>query len=160
MVGAGAHVFALMAYIISHMQPDKEREEHVKLNPDVLGPIIGESTQRMQDAIDYLCAPDPKTSTPGNEGRRLVKVVPYLYWVVNGKYYREIINEADRRAKAAHRQAKHRELHPKPKKPRTPAQVKAAYDRGLRVYENETANGAREVEAHNASVVAAAEGLE
>ena len=96
MVGAGAHVFALMAYIISHMQPDKEREEHVKLNPDVLGPIIGESTQRMQDAIDYLCAPDPKTSTPGNEGRRLVKVVPYLYCVVNGKYYREIINEADR----------------------------------------------------------------
>ena len=148
MVGAGAEVFALMAYVISHMQPNKEREEFVKLNPDILGPIIGETSEVMQGAIDYLCAPDLKTSTPGHEGRRLVKREAYLYWVVNGKHYREVKNEEDRRIKAADRQARWRSEHSKSRSPRTRAQAAANYDNGLSAFVTAKNNGKSDEEAH------------
>lgn len=103
---AGSPVFAVMAYVISHMQPDKAREEFIHLNPEVLHDAIGDPVEVMQGAIDYLCAPDAKTTTPGEDGRRLVKKTPYVYWVVNGKHYRRMMDEEDRRMKAAERQAK------------------------------------------------------
>ena len=66
MHGAGAKVFALMAYIIAHMQPDKKRDEYVELNAKHLAPIIGETQEAMQAAIDYMCAPDPDSRTPAH----------------------------------------------------------------------------------------------
>jgi hypothetical protein len=108
MVGAGLGVFALMPYVISAMRPDKDREEYVTLNPDLLAAVFGTTPEVMIKAIEYLCAPDTRTTTPGEEGRRLVRVEPFLYRVVNGKYYREIMDEEDRRLKAAKRQAEFR----------------------------------------------------
>lgn len=109
MYGAGAHVFAVMSYVISYMQPDKDREEYVRLNPKALSDTIGEKEDRILAAIDFLCAPDEKTATPGHEGKRLILHSPYVYWVVNGRKYREIKDEQDRLAKAAARQQKCRD---------------------------------------------------
>jgi hypothetical protein len=109
MYGAGAHVFAVMSFVISHMQPDKEREEHVRLNPAFLAGVIGEPEERITAAIDFLCAPDRKTGSLGASGRRLILVSPYVYHVVNGRYYRELKDEEDRLAKAAVRQKRHRD---------------------------------------------------
>ena len=139
---AGSDVFAVMAYVISHMQPDKTREEFVHLNPDALADAIGETPERMQKAIDYLCAPDPKTTTPNEDGRRLIKQAPYLYWVVNGKHYRLIMNEEERRVRNATRQADWRRDHPKdPKKQRTKAQIAAAYEGGRNAFVSRVENG-------------------
>lgn len=102
-------MFAVMAYVISHMQPNREREEYVTLNAVVLAATLGEKVETVQEAIRYLCAPDGSTTTPGEEGRRLVEKTPFVYWVVNGKHYREMMDEEDQRAKAAARQERHRE---------------------------------------------------
>lgn len=108
MMGSGAHVFAVMGYVISHMQPGFDREEYVHLNPKLLSAVIGESQEVIQKAIDYLTAPDPDTTSPGEDGRRLVLTTPFMYRVVNGRHYREVVNEEDRKTKAALRQARWR----------------------------------------------------
>jgi hypothetical protein len=109
MVGKGLGAFALMPYVVAHMEPDRDREEFVMLNPELLATTFGTTEKVVQEAIDFLCKPDPKTDTPGEDGRRLVQKSRYLYWVVNGKHYREIQNEEERREKAALRQQKHRD---------------------------------------------------
>lgn len=97
MVGAGAMVFAVMGYVIAKWKPDKEVGGQVRLNPALLGPILGESPASVQEAIDYLCKPDPKTSTPGEEGRRLVRIGQFDYRVVNAAKYHAMRNEEQRR---------------------------------------------------------------
>lgn len=107
MVGAGSHVFAVMGYIIAKQVPDKTVGSQVRLNPALLSAILGDSPERVQQAIDYLCAPDPKSNTPDKEGRRLVQVGQFDYQVVNGALYQAIRNEEDRRTQ--NREAKRRE---------------------------------------------------
>jgi len=102
MIGAGAMVFAVMGYVIAKWKPErgvggKIIGGHVRLNSDLLGPILGESPAEVQKAIDFLCSPDPKTSTPGEQGRRLVRVGQYEYRVVNAVKYHELRNEEQRR---------------------------------------------------------------
>ena len=109
MVGKGAPVFAMMSYVIANMAPDKEGEEFVILNPTILAATIGEPIAVIEGAIATLCAPDDGTDTPGHDGCRLVKKAPFLYWVVNGKLFRGIIDEDDAREKAAERQRRHRD---------------------------------------------------
>ena len=110
MCGSGAHVFAVMGWVIVNMRPDrtKDREEYVRIQPTILAAAIGEPESRIQEAIDFLCKADPKSTSPQDDGRRLVMESPYVYRVVNGKYYREIKNEEDQREKAAIRQANYR----------------------------------------------------
>jgi len=105
MVGSGTHVFAVMGYVIAHAMPDREVGGQVRLNPKLLGTIFGESEERIQEAIDYLCKPDPKSTTPDEEGRRLVQVGQFDYRVVNAAKYFAIRNEEARREANRTRQA-------------------------------------------------------
>lgn len=107
MVGAGSHIFAVMGYVIAKQVPDRAVGSQVRLNPELLALILGDTPKRMQEAIDYLCAPDPKSNTPTSEGRRLVKIGAFDYQVVNGAKYRAIRDEEARRA--SNREAKRRE---------------------------------------------------
>jgi hypothetical protein len=109
LIGSGSHVFAVMAYVISHMQPASSGEEYVRLHPQLLATAIGEKEADMAKAIAFLCKKDAATTTEAEEGRRLVLESPYLYRVVNGKYYRGLMNEEDRRTKAAIRQKRFRD---------------------------------------------------
>lgn len=108
MVGAGCHVFALMGYIIANMRPDKEVGGQVRLNAKILSAVFGESEETVQKAIDFLSSPDPDSTTPGDEGRRIVKIGQFDYRVVNAKKYLDIRNEEERREACRLRQAKHR----------------------------------------------------
>lgn len=108
MVGSGAHVFAVMGYVISHQQPDTDFGGVVTINVITLAATLGEPVERVQAAVDYLCAPDPKSTTPGKEGRRLVKISEFDYQVVNYRKYFAIKNKEQQRESNRARQAKHR----------------------------------------------------
>jgi len=107
MVGAGSHVFAVMGYVIAKQVPDRVVGSQVVLNPKLLSAILGDTEERIQEAVDYLCAPDPNSNTPTKEGRRLIKIGQFNYQVVNGAKYRAIRSEEERRAQ--NREAKRRE---------------------------------------------------
>lgn len=93
MFGAGAEVFAVWSYTLANTGPDS----HVELNPKLLAVAIGAPENRIKEAIDYLCSPDPNSRTKDNEGRRLLKQGEFLYQVVNHAKYRSIRDEEDRR---------------------------------------------------------------
>lgn len=97
MIGAGPVPFALMPYVISNAKPDKELGGWIELNPVLLSTIFGASVEEIEKGIEFLCAPDPKSRTPDEEGRRLVKLGPFDYRVVNFVKYRGIRDEEDRR---------------------------------------------------------------
>jgi len=109
MYGVGAVRFAVMSYVIANMMPDKRAGFfQVDLNPNLLSGCIGEPVEEIIEAISFLCKPDPATNTPGENGRRLIKIGAFAYQVVNGQHYYDIKNEEDRRESARVRQAKHR----------------------------------------------------
>lgn len=118
MVGSGSHVFALMGYIIAHWKPDETVGGQVRLNPTVLATIFGETEERVQNAIDFLCAPDPRSTTPDEDGRRLVKIGQFDYRVVNAAKYAAIKHAEEQREANRTRQAKHRDKKRKPTPPR------------------------------------------
>lgn len=108
MVGAGFGPYAVMGFVIANMKPDKVVGFQVELNVKLLATTFGESEAVVQSAIEYLCAPDLGTRTPGDDGRRLVKVGTFAYRVVNGAHYDAIRNEEDRREQNRAAQARFR----------------------------------------------------
>ena len=114
MVGKGFASFALLDYVIANMKPDKTVGFKVDLNSTILATVFGEPEERVVAAIEFLCSPDPKTRTPGDEGRRLVKVGTFSYRVVNGVKYDKIRNEEDRREQNRLAQQRHRDKTRKP----------------------------------------------
>lgn len=97
MVGAGWAAFGVMGYVIANMRPDAVVGAQVELNPKIMATIFGASEKEVRAAIEFLCRPDGETRTPGEDGRRLVKVGTFDYRVVNGAKYLAIREEADRR---------------------------------------------------------------
>lgn len=96
MIGAGFHVFAVWDYIIT-----KSRRGSIELNPKLLAYILAgggvDADQKVIEAIDYLCRPDPKSRSKDEDGRRLVKEGEYQYRIVNWHLYDQIKSEEDRR---------------------------------------------------------------
>ncbi len=114
MIGAGAMAFAVMGYVIAKWKPERGEGGRViggqvRLNPALLGPILGETPEAVKKAIEYLCSPDARTSTPGEEGRRLVRLGQFDYRVVNAVKYHELRNEEQRRTQNREAQARFRE---------------------------------------------------
>lgn len=107
MVGAGAIPFAIMGYVIANYQLDQKVGAQVRLNPVLLAAILGEAEKDIEKGIEYLCAPDGKSSTKVENGRRLIQIGEFDYRVVNGAKYTAIKNEEERRE--ANRLAKQRE---------------------------------------------------
>jgi hypothetical protein len=97
MVGAGSHVFAVWGYVIANMKPDRAVGFQVELNARLLAPTIGDTEDRMQKAIDFLCSPDENSRTPDEDGRRLKRLGKFDFQVVNGEKYRQIRDEEQRR---------------------------------------------------------------
>jgi len=128
MVGAGSAMFAVWPYVIAKMKPDKEMGAQVDLNPELLAFVLGEKPDVIQKVIDRLCQPDPKSTTPEKNGKRLIKVGQYSYQVVNGAKYMAIRNEEDRRR--ANRLAKRRERARRVLSPTGYAAWQEAVDRG------------------------------
>jgi len=120
MVGAGALAFAVMGYVIANQAPEvggTGERLTVELNPRLLGFILGEKESDVEGAIDFLCEPDVNSRSNGEDGRRLVKVGTFEYWVVNGRKYREWGGIERRREQ--NREAKRRERSKKKKVEKT-----------------------------------------
>lgn len=92
MMAAGADVFAVWGYVIANTV-----KSHVELNPRLLAAVIGATPDRMQKAIDYLCAPDPQSRNEAHDGRRLVQDGQFQYFVPSHDKYRAILDAEDRR---------------------------------------------------------------
>lgn len=97
MVGSGAAMFAVWPYVIAKMKPDPDVGAQVDLNPALLAFVLGEEPEVIQGVIEKLCSPDPKSRTPDEDGRRLIKIGQFTYQVVNGAKYIALRNEEDRR---------------------------------------------------------------
>jgi flagellar biosynthesis GTPase FlhF len=80
----------------------------VELNPRALADKFGEPEEEVKKAIAFLCGPDPDTTSPAEEGRRLIKIGTFSYQVVNGEKYRAIKNEEERREQAREAMARRR----------------------------------------------------
>jgi hypothetical protein len=93
MVGSGTAVFAVWPYVIANTKPDNQ----VELNPRILSAILGTTEAEVQTAIDFLCAPDPRSRSKEFKGRRLIKRAEFLYFVPQADKYRGIPNERERR---------------------------------------------------------------
>lgn len=109
MVGAGVCVFATWGYAIAHMQPDTEHGYVVVLNSRLLSAIFGCEREPIDDAISFLCAPDPESTTKAEAGRRIIQVSQFEYRVVNGQKYQGIRNAEDRKRQNREAQARYRE---------------------------------------------------
>jgi hypothetical protein len=119
MFGLPTVVHAVWSYVIANQRPDKGTDYFtVELNPVLLSAMFrGETPETITGAIVVLTSPDPGSRSEKEGGRRLIalpkinQIGPALYWVVNGKEYRNIQNEEQRReyervAKARQRRRK------------------------------------------------------
>src|SRR5215469_8987707 len=92
MYGAGANVFAVWGYAISHAE-----DGIVELNPKYLASVLGMAESDVRASIDYLCAPDPESRSKGKDGARMVRIGEFAYEVTNHSHYRELKSSSDRR---------------------------------------------------------------
>lgn len=83
--GAGMHIFAVWGWILAH----KDENGLVEINPKLVADELGGTVEQVEEAIGYLCASDPNSRSPEQEGRRLVKVSQFGYAVVNHARYRD-----------------------------------------------------------------------
>jgi len=95
LLGAGAEVFAVMGYVISHQKPP---DFTVEINPKLVSVMLGEPEEEIRTAVEFLCAPDPNSRSEKEEGRRLKKIGQFLYHVVNGESYHGIKSQEELRA--------------------------------------------------------------
>ena len=104
MVGAGSHVFAVWGYCIANADPESHT---VDLNPVLLATVIGDSVERIKEAIVFLNSPDPDSHCEDHEGRRLLHTGGLEYFLVTHEQYRDIQNNDELRA--YNREAKRRQ---------------------------------------------------
>lgn len=112
MVGAGLSMFALWPYCIANAKPPGT----IELNPVILATVFGCTVAEVEEAIEKLCQPDPKSRSKEFEGRRLVKEGEFLYMIPTWPKYNAIRNEIERRAQ--NREAQKRWRDRKQSKPR------------------------------------------
>lgn len=116
MMGSGSAHFAVWTYVISHMMPDTSVGMQVELNPKLMAVLIGEDENVIIKVIERFCAPDPRSRSKENDGRKLIRLGEFDYQVVNGRKYRDIKDQEDRRRANREAQARWRQNHAKPKK--------------------------------------------
>lgn len=103
MYGAGTDIFALWGYIIANTI-----NSTVEINPHLVAATLGTTTEAIERALEYLCAPDARSRNHDYDGRRLVQQGPFQYHVVSHQHYRAIRNEDERRAYNRQKQAESR----------------------------------------------------
>lgn len=108
MVGAKPTVWAVMAYVIAKQRPDRTVGSQVRLNPRLLAVTFGTTEKDVNEAIEYLCKPDPESTSKEEGGRRLVRLGEFEYRVVNGAKYRAVRDEEERRAQNREAQRRYR----------------------------------------------------
>jgi hypothetical protein len=83
--GSGPTVFAVWSYVIANAEPPGT----VELNPALLAACIGTGVDEINRALEFLTSPDPESRNQDEEGRRLIKIRAFTYFVVSFEAYRE-----------------------------------------------------------------------
>lgn len=87
----------------------KDKNGVISQNITGIKRITGVSLEKCEEAIRFFCSPDPKSSSPDMEGRRL-EVLPEGGWrVVNHEKYQQIGWSDDKKRFERDRKAKYRE---------------------------------------------------
>lgn len=94
MFGAGEHVHAVWAWCIANAS----RDGFVEINVTAIAAFIGTTDERVEDALAYLQAPDPRSRTPKEDGRRLAHEGGFQFRIVNHATYRAMKDDNERRA--------------------------------------------------------------
>lgn len=68
--------------------------------------------ETVDHALDILCSPDPNSTSPDEDGMRIVAVGPNLWSIVNYQKYRELRDPDEERRKTRERVRKHRAMLP------------------------------------------------
>lgn len=105
MFGLPTVVHAVWSYVIANQRPERGTDDFVvELNTAYLAAMFrGETAESIAEAITILCSPDPASRSKKSGGRRLIpldeinEIGPALYRVVNGREYRNIQTEDQRR---------------------------------------------------------------
>lgn len=90
--GKGPTLISVWAWIIANTKFGS-----VEINPALVSQSIGLSIGEVESALECLSSPDPKSRSPAEEGRRIVREGMYQWRVVNHESYRQIRHEDDRR---------------------------------------------------------------
>jgi hypothetical protein len=116
MFGAGPDVFSVWGYVIANAV-----NSTVELNPILLAAVIGSSPEKMTEAIEYLCRPDPRSRNPEHDGRRLLYESGFQYHVVSHSLYRAMRNNEELRAynRAKQQESRERRRNSSPKDTQT-----------------------------------------
>lgn len=93
MRGAGADVFAVWGYAISHARPDSI----VEMNSEVVAFLIGMPQDRVDKAMNFLESPDARSRNKEHEGRRMVKQGEFEYFLPSLAFYRGVRSMEDLR---------------------------------------------------------------
>ena len=104
--GCGPVRLAVWAYAIANALPP---DGIVELNPKMLSGAIGTDEAQTTEAIAYLCAPDPHSRNPEDDGRRLRNVSGFQYKLVNFTAHRNGRDDEERRAYNRIKQREHRQ---------------------------------------------------
>ena len=103
MIGSGLNVFAVWDYCIA-----RNRSGVVELNSKLLAFIFGTDEKVIDDAIEKLTAPDPKSRSKEFGGARLIREGEYQYRMVNWAHYDSLKSADDLREYNRRKQAEWR----------------------------------------------------
>jgi hypothetical protein len=116
--GAGWGPLLVMSYAIANATPDVEVGMQVDLNPKAMADKFGEKEDDVRKAIEFLCQPDPDSTSKEEGGRRLVRLGAFAYRIVNGAKYQAIRDREKRRAQVREAMARFRAKNAGKGKPR------------------------------------------
>lgn len=105
MVGTGSHVFAVWSYVIANTKPDSL----VELNPVLLAAALGETLEKVNEAILVLCTADPQSRSKSHRGKRLIPKGQFIYFVPQYTRFRAFPNDTERKAYFAKKQRERRQ---------------------------------------------------
>jgi len=83
----------------------RDLDEVVLATPEALARVCNLPMVHVRQAITLLESPDPHSRSKEEEGRRILQV-PGGWRIVNGAYYRNLLNVEDKREKARQRKAR------------------------------------------------------
>jgi hypothetical protein len=88
-----------------------DRNGNFQGTPESLARWANVTTEDMRRALDYLMTPDPQSTTPDDDGRRVLSIGQNLWSITNYLKYRMLKDPDENREKSAARSRAYRDRH-------------------------------------------------
>lgn len=103
--GAGPVRYAVWVYLLAKSNPDGI----VSCNARACAAAIGCSEKDVTEALEWLASPDSESRNEEHEGRRIERVSPYEFFILNYEHYRKLKTREMERDGARVRKQRERE---------------------------------------------------